>query len=111
MIHGDTEKLEHSVNNRFAQVSVSRAEYDAQIYTNDESDLDRYLSRHLSRPQRLKPGSSAGNTQERTCLRATRDSGKWERVGRRFRYGAWLVQMTKGVRPDFSCRLYVGFCR
>ena len=35
LIHVDTEKSELLVNNRFAYVSVSRAQYDAQIYTND----------------------------------------------------------------------------
>jgi len=35
----DTEKSELLVNNRFAYVSVSRAQHDAHIYTNDGSKL------------------------------------------------------------------------
>jgi conjugative relaxase-like TrwC/TraI family protein len=49
LIHVDTEKGEHLVNNRFAYVSVSRGQYDAQIYTNDRSELGPDLSRDLSR--------------------------------------------------------------
>ena len=45
LIHVDTEKSELLVNNRFAYVSVSRAQHDAQIYTNDGSKLSRSLSR------------------------------------------------------------------
>ncbi len=48
LIHVDTEKSEQLVNNRFAYVSVSRAQYDAQIYTNDGSELARDLSRDVS---------------------------------------------------------------
>jgi len=45
LIHVDTEKSELLVNNRFAYVSISRAQNDAHIYTNDESALSRTLSR------------------------------------------------------------------
>jgi ATP-dependent exoDNAse (exonuclease V) alpha subunit len=48
LIHVDTEKSELLVNNRFAYVSVSRAQYDAHIYTNDGSKLSRSLSRESS---------------------------------------------------------------
>ena len=48
LIHGDTEKSELLVNNRFAYVSVSRAQHDAHIYTNDGSKLSRSLSRDSS---------------------------------------------------------------
>jgi len=44
----DTEKSELLVNNRFAYVSVSRAQHDAHIYTNDGSKLSRSLSRESS---------------------------------------------------------------
>jgi conjugative relaxase-like TrwC/TraI family protein len=50
LIHVDTEKSELLVNNRFAYVSVSRGQYDAQLYTNDRSELARDLSRDLLRP-------------------------------------------------------------
>ncbi len=48
LIHVDTEKSELLVNNRFAYVSVSRAQHDAHIYTNDGSKLSRTLSRDSS---------------------------------------------------------------
>ena len=48
LIHVDTEKSEFLVNNRFAYVSVSRGQYDAQIYTDDRSELARDLSRDLT---------------------------------------------------------------
>ena len=44
----DTEKRELLVNNRFAYASVSRAQHDAHIYTNDGSKLSRSLSRESS---------------------------------------------------------------
>src|SRR6202453_1765632 len=55
LIHVDTDKSELLVNNRFAYVSVSRGQYDAQIYTNDKSELGHDLSRDLS--QRTATGS------------------------------------------------------
>jgi len=48
LIHLDTEKSELLVNNRFAYVSVSRAQHEVQIYTNDGSKLSRSLSRESS---------------------------------------------------------------
>ena len=48
LIHVDTELGEQLVNSRMAYVSVSRGQYDAQIYTNDKSDLARDLSRDVS---------------------------------------------------------------
>src|SRR5579863_6114478 len=57
LIHVDTEKSELLVNNRFAYVSVSRGQYDAQIYTNDSSELARNLGRDNSQ-------STATETQQ-----------------------------------------------
>jgi ATP-dependent exoDNAse (exonuclease V) alpha subunit len=48
LIHVDTDKSELLVNDRFAYVSVSRGQYDAQIYTNDRGELARNLSRDNS---------------------------------------------------------------
>ena len=48
LIHVDTEKSAQLVNSRLAYVSVSRGQYDAQIYTNDRSELARDLSRYVS---------------------------------------------------------------
>jgi hypothetical protein len=49
LIHIDSEAA-HSqlINSRLAYVSVSRARYDAQIYTNDASTLGKVLSREVS---------------------------------------------------------------
>ena len=48
LTHVDTDKSEPLINNRFAYVSVSRGQYDAEIYTNDKSDLGRDLSRDVT---------------------------------------------------------------
>jgi hypothetical protein len=48
LVHVDTDKGELLVNNRFAYVSVSRGQYDAQIYTNDRNELALNLSRDNS---------------------------------------------------------------
>jgi len=48
LIHADTEESSHLVNSRMAYVAVSRGQYDAQIYTNDKSELAQHLSRDVS---------------------------------------------------------------
>ena len=48
LIYVDTEKSELLINSRFAYVSVSRAQHDAHIYTNDGSRLSCSLSRESS---------------------------------------------------------------
>ncbi len=50
LIHVDTERGEQLVNSRMAYVSVSRGQYDAQIYTNNRSELAHDLSREVSQP-------------------------------------------------------------
>jgi ATP-dependent exoDNAse (exonuclease V) alpha subunit len=64
LIHVDTEKSELLVNNRFAYVSVSRGQYDAQMYTNDRSELARDLSRDLTQRTAI-----AGQQQEPSTLK------------------------------------------
>ena len=49
LVHADTEESVHLVNSRMAYVAVSRGRYDAQIYTNDRSELPEHLSRDVSR--------------------------------------------------------------
>jgi ATP-dependent exoDNAse (exonuclease V) alpha subunit len=53
LVHVDTNQSEHLVNQRFAYVALSRARYDAQIYTDNSSDLARALSRHTSKSSAL----------------------------------------------------------
>jgi conjugative relaxase-like TrwC/TraI family protein len=48
LIHVDTELGEQLVNSRMAYVSISRGQYDAQIYTNNRSELASDLSRDVS---------------------------------------------------------------
>jgi hypothetical protein len=48
LIHADTAKSELLINSPLAYVPVSRGQYDAQIYTNDRSELARNLSRDNS---------------------------------------------------------------
>jgi len=48
LIHADTEESAQLVNIRMAYVAVSRGRYDAQIYTNDKSELAQQLNRDIS---------------------------------------------------------------
>ena len=49
LIHVDSEQAgEQLVNSRLAYVAVSRARFDAQIYTNDAGNLGKALSREVS---------------------------------------------------------------
>ena len=49
LVHVDTEEAhEKLVNRRLAYVAISRARYDAQIYTNDAGNLGKALSREVS---------------------------------------------------------------
>jgi conjugative relaxase-like TrwC/TraI family protein len=56
LIHVDTEQGEQLVNTRMAYVSVSRGRYDAEIYTNDKSELAHDLSRDVSQSSAIEPG-------------------------------------------------------
>ena len=75
LIHVDTELGEQLVNNRMAYVSVSRGQYDAQIYTNNRSELARDLSRDVSQPtatgqemdpaaHKIEPGAAQQGSQQ-----------------------------------------------
>jgi conjugative relaxase-like TrwC/TraI family protein len=57
LIHVDTDQSDLLINNRFAYAAVSRGQYDAEIYTNDRSELARDLSRDLT-------GRTATESQE-----------------------------------------------
>ena len=56
LVHVDTEQGQQLVNSRMAYVSVSRGRYDAQIYTNDRSQLAHDLSRDVSQQTAIQPG-------------------------------------------------------
>jgi hypothetical protein len=62
LIHVDTEHVgEQLVNRRLAYVAISRGRYDAQIYTNDGSQLGEALSRDVSHRSAIEPGQSPGS--------------------------------------------------
>jgi len=75
LIHVDTDKSELLVNDRFAYVSVSRAQYDVHIYTNDGSELSRSLSRENSQrtATEVEQQASVPNT-ETVATRGVRSS-------------------------------------
>src|SRR5579864_3253315 len=55
LVHVDTEEAhEQLTNSRLAYVAVSRARYDAQIYTNDAGSLGNALSREVSHSAALE---------------------------------------------------------
>ena len=65
LIHVDSE-LAHPnlINSRMAYVSVSRARYDAQIYTNDKTNLAQQLSRDVSHRSATEPGGPSARVHQ-----------------------------------------------
>jgi ATP-dependent exoDNAse (exonuclease V) alpha subunit len=60
LIHVDSEQAHGELlNSRMAYVSVSRAKFDVQMYTNDAETLGRQLSRDVSHPAALQPEPAA----------------------------------------------------
>jgi conjugative relaxase-like TrwC/TraI family protein len=65
LVHVDTEQAhERLVNSRLAYVSVSRARYDAQIYTNDAGNLGNELSRDVSKQSAMETGHEMGDRDQ-----------------------------------------------
>ena len=65
LIHVDTELgAKDLLNNRMAYVSVSRGQWDAQIFTNDRSTLKEALSRDISHESAHKPERAVSPMQE-----------------------------------------------
>jgi len=65
LIHVDTESAgEKLINRRLAYVAVSRARYDAQIYTNDKSQLVEGLSRDVSHRSAMEPNRQSLSAHE-----------------------------------------------
>jgi conjugative relaxase-like TrwC/TraI family protein len=96
LIHADTEKSEQFVNARFAYVAVSRGRYDAQIYTNNKSELAQSLGRDTSRStaldahqqheredgHRIRPSSAGHDTsQDRGAAEHSHDQSSGESHG------------------------------
>jgi ATP-dependent exoDNAse (exonuclease V) alpha subunit len=60
LIHIDTEHTgEKLINQRLAYVAISRARYDAQLYTNDKTRLGETLSRDVSHRAAIEPSRTA----------------------------------------------------
>jgi conjugative relaxase-like TrwC/TraI family protein len=61
LIHVNTEQAhENLINSRLAYVSVSRARFDAQIYTNDAGQLGHQLNRDVSKQSAMETGHEMG---------------------------------------------------
>ncbi len=60
LINVDTSAHPDLVNSRFAYVSVSRAQHDAQIYTNDAGSLEARLGNDVSKSSAIEFSHSAG---------------------------------------------------
>jgi ATP-dependent exoDNAse (exonuclease V) alpha subunit len=61
LIHVDTEAGEKLVNRRMAYVAVSRGRYDAQIYTNDKTQLAEGLGRDVSHRSAIEPSRESAS--------------------------------------------------
>ena len=69
LIHVDTELgAKDLLNNRMAYVSVSRGQWDAQIFTNDRSTLKEALSRDISHESAHQPERHNSPIQEDVAL-------------------------------------------
>jgi ATP-dependent exoDNAse (exonuclease V) alpha subunit len=78
LVNMDTDVHPELINTRFAYVSVSRASQDAQIFTNDASNLAESLSRDLSKPSAIDFGKSPVTSvglEAATGLRQTPNAG------------------------------------
>ena len=51
----DSKNFKGLVNRRLAYVALSRGRYDAQIYTNDRTDLAQGLERYVSHRSAMEP--------------------------------------------------------
>ncbi|MDQ2843570.1 MAG: ATP-binding domain-containing protein [Acidobacteriota bacterium] len=62
IVNVDTEQAhEKLINSRLAYVAVSRARYDAQIFTNDAKGLGTELSREVSNSAAIQPKHDVAN--------------------------------------------------
>lgn len=67
LVHVDTEQTnEKLVNRRLAYVAVSRGRQDAQIYTNDKSQLAERLARDVSQASAMKLRQERGEVANQT---------------------------------------------
>ena len=66
LIHVDTGLgARDLLNNRMAYVSVSRGQWDAQIFTNDKDKLSQVLSHDVSHQSAYKPEQAIASMQQK----------------------------------------------
>jgi ATP-dependent exoDNAse (exonuclease V) alpha subunit len=76
LVHVDTERgTEKLVNRRLAYVALSRGRYDAQIYTNDRSQLTEQLCRDVTRQTAMEPSHDSAPTHS-TAQAFSRSQGQ-----------------------------------
>ena len=69
LVHVDTENAhERLINSRLAYVAVSRGRYDAQIYTNDATNLGDELSREVSHTAALEWNGKEAADHQDACI-------------------------------------------
>ena len=67
LIHVDSSQAHGELlNSRMAYVSVSRAQFDVQMYTNDAKTLGQQLSRDVSHPSAIQQTSQPTGMQQQT---------------------------------------------
>jgi len=77
LINVDSEQAgEQLVNSRLAYVAVSRARYDAQIYTNDAGNLGNALSREVSHAAAVGAGDSGMAAEHSQAQQPAEDHGQ-----------------------------------
>jgi ATP-dependent exoDNAse (exonuclease V) alpha subunit len=65
LVHVDTEQAHHDlINSRLGYVSISRAQYDAQIYTDNAEALGRELSKDVSKESALDLERDSDRSQD-----------------------------------------------
>ena len=69
LIHVDSSQAHGELlNSRMAYVSVSRAQFDVQMYTNDAKMLGQQLSRDVSNPSAIQQTSEPTGMQQQTPI-------------------------------------------
>jgi hypothetical protein len=109
MLYVDTgEAHENLVNSRLAYVAVSRARYDAQIYTNDAANLLKTLSREVSHAAavedwNLETGAATGDRRG-----VENNHGDGARGEPRVRHGGGGMNSADRVSPEFQIEALLG---
>jgi hypothetical protein len=76
LVYVDTERAgEQLVNRRLAYVALSRGRYDAQLYTNDKSQLAETLSRDVSHESAIEPSRALASSAQQIAASASRRQG------------------------------------